>query len=422
MNAVRSTPADEVAPPAATREWLASRWERLNGPARIPGVDLARGLAVIGMLAAHLFTIDRLVWADPSTWAGVVQGRSSILFATLAGVSIGLVTGARTPYEGERMSTARKRLVVRASLLWVLGILLIATGTPIVVILPAYAILFLLAIPLTRLTARTLFVLAGALALATPVLAESIDRLPFWDGDVGEIVEMALGWRYPFVSWITFVVAGLAIARAGVRRTRVQVWLVVAGGSLAVLSAVIDVATGSKSDSRSATLWESIWLAGAHTGGILEIVGSGGFALAAVGICLLVCRTFVVWIVLPLRAVGSMPLTAYVAQVLAWAVVAWLVFGDPGRLFAFRSLEPFPAFTIGILIACTIWALTLGRGPLEWVTDQVARFIVPGASFWTAGSPGLASPPASSTDAPSTAAAAPPAPSAPEAGPDRLER
>ena len=77
----------------------------------------------------------------------MVDGRSSILFATLAGVSIGLVTGGSTPLDGEPMRRRRLRLVVRACMLWLLGVLLISTGVPVYVILPAYAILFLLAIP-----------------------------------------------------------------------------------------------------------------------------------------------------------------------------------------------------------------------------------------------------------------------------------
>ena len=47
------------------------------------------------MVAAHLLWIGDFDFADAATWVAVVDGRSSILFATLAGVSIGLVTGAR---------------------------------------------------------------------------------------------------------------------------------------------------------------------------------------------------------------------------------------------------------------------------------------------------------------------------------------
>jgi hypothetical protein len=72
-----------------------------------------------------------------------------------------------------------------------------------------------------------------------------------------------------------------------------------------------------------------------------------------------------------------MPLTAYVAQLVAWAIVAAAVFGDSGDLAGFRDLEPFWPMTISLVTACTAWALLVGRGPLEWVVDLIARPTVP---------------------------------------------
>lgn len=85
------------APTTPLRRRIERNWRRLNGPARIAGVDLARGLAVLGMLAAHLLWLGSLSWTEPSTWGAIVNGRSSILFATLAGVSLGLSTGGPRP-------------------------------------------------------------------------------------------------------------------------------------------------------------------------------------------------------------------------------------------------------------------------------------------------------------------------------------
>ena len=183
------------------------------------------------------------------------------------------------------------------------------------------------------------------------------------------------------MSWITFVVAGLAVARAGLRRTGVQIGLAVGGAALAFAAAALDTLTGIHPNAEPSTVWDAVWTGGAHSGGILEVVGSGGFALATLGICLLLCRTFAVWIVLPLRAVGSMPLTAYAGQILVWGAVATAVLGAPDTLFAFRDLNPFPAFALGTIAACTGWALLVGRGPLEWLTDVITRFMVPAGEF-----------------------------------------
>ncbi|MEK8225302.1 hypothetical protein NKG05_02965 [Oerskovia sp. M15] len=51
---------------------------------RIPGVDVARGVAILGMFAAHVgVTSDDFSTGDG--WLSLVHGRSSILFAVIAG-------------------------------------------------------------------------------------------------------------------------------------------------------------------------------------------------------------------------------------------------------------------------------------------------------------------------------------------------
>jgi uncharacterized membrane protein YeiB len=80
--------------------------------------------------------------------------------------------------------------------------------------------------------------------------------------------------------------------------------------------------------------------------------------------------------VLPLRAVGAMPLTAYAAQIVMWAIAAIVLLGTPSNLRGFRDLEPFWPITLSLVVGCTAWALLIGRGPLEWLVDRVARLAV----------------------------------------------
>lgn len=352
---------------------LNDRWQRLNGSARLGGVDLARGLAVIGMFAAHLLTTAEFWdWSDPSTWLFVVDGRSSILFATLAGVSVGLVTGGAVPFAADRMRTARGRLAVRAGMLWLIGILLILTGVPVYVILPAYALLFLLALPFTALRSSAVLWAAAGIGAVMAFVQPVLNELPLWYGPFGAEISAALGWNYPFPVWIAFVLAGLGIARADVRRLRTQLWMLGAGTALAIVGYLEAV---PPTDS---TYLRQVLTAYPHSSGLYEVFGTGGFAIAVIGACLLLCRLTVLrMLVLPLRATGAMPLTAYTAQLLVWAVVALATIGDTGDLLAFRALEPFWPLTIGTLVGCTAWALLIGRGPLEWVLDRTAKIVVP---------------------------------------------
>ncbi len=362
-----------MAAAAGLTGWLASRWHRFDGPSRVAGLDLARGLAVIGMLAAHLLVIDAFDPTAPDTWIDVVNGRSSILFATLAGVSLALITGGRTPRRGAARARASARIALRGALLWVLGLALVSTGVPVYVILPAYALLFFLALPFLGLRSRTLFLVAAVVGLVMPLPVALVNDAGFWLTPDGELVSAVIGWAYPFPLWIAFLLAGLGIGRLDLRRLRTAAALLAVGSALAVLGYALAVAAA---DAAGRGVWGAVWTAEAHSGGVLEVIGSGGFAVAVIGACLLICRTPLRWLVVPLRAVGGMPLSAYTAQIVAWALVATAVLGSPTDLDAFRALHPFWPLTLTLVAACTAWALLVGRGPLEAALARLSAWAV----------------------------------------------
>lgn len=371
---------------------IADRVARLNAPDRLAGVDLARALAVGGMLAAHLATTQDLDWSDASTYSGLVDGRSSILFAVLAGVSIALSTGGPRPVAGDERRVARARLAVRAAVIWMLGILVISLGVPVYVILPAYGILFLLAIPAVGLSRRALFALAALTALVAPfvVAALTLAAEPGWQASP---TAAFLGWWYPFPLWIAFVLLGMGLGRgdlaarfAGVRIALGGVGLALLGyGTAAALgihesppeppAIPVDAAVAGATEAPD-TVWSVALDVAPHSGGVFEVVGSAGFALVVLGLALFVCRArWVRWVTLPLRAVGTMPLTAYVGQLVAWAVAATAFGLAPPDLLGFRALDPLPWFLVGTVVFCTAWALLVGRGPLEGLVRAATSLI-----------------------------------------------
>ncbi|GGH50516.1 heparan-alpha-glucosaminide N-acetyltransferase domain-containing protein [Microbacterium album] len=360
-----------MAAAAGLTGWISSRRARLDGHGREPGVDLARGLAVIGMFAAHLLDTSALVWDDPETWTDVVNGRSSILFATLAGVSLALLTGGARPADGARLREARIRIAVRAVWVWALGMLLVQLQTPVLVILPAYAILFLLALPALRLRAPWLFALAAFVAVTMPFPVFAINGWSGWGAPGGEELAHALGWHYPFLLWIAFVLAGLAVGRMSFSRPLTAGLLLVAGIVLAGIGYGVVGRWGALALADS--LWGGALSGAAHSSGVGEALGSGGFAIAVIALCALLCATPARWLVLPLRAVGAMPLTAYTAQLVAWALLQPAPQPWGPDIEAFRATEPFWPFTIATIVGCTLWSLFVGRGPLEWAMMATAR-------------------------------------------------
>lgn len=198
---------------------------------RLTGLDAARGLAVLGMIAAHLGPPHAdLDLGDPSTWLSLVDGRSAVLFALCAGISLTLMT---RPRGDEPVVVARRRVLVRAVALFVLGCLLTALGTPVLVILPTYAVAFVASLPLLRARSRTVAVTAAAALLVGPVVMVLGWAVPggVHDPLVGGVV---LG-PYPAVTWWGIVLVGMLVGRLDLGRLGVQGWLV-GGGLLAAVT------------------------------------------------------------------------------------------------------------------------------------------------------------------------------------------
>ncbi len=90
---------------------------------RLVGLDVARFLALLGMMATHLLA-TRDEAGDPTWVAEVFSGRASALFALLAGVSLALMTGGSRPVRGEERVARSAGLLVRALAVGVVGLLL----------------------------------------------------------------------------------------------------------------------------------------------------------------------------------------------------------------------------------------------------------------------------------------------------------
>ena len=380
-----------------------AQWIRDFGrPPRILGLDIARGLAILGMAGAHIGETEPFQWLDPATWTDLVHGRSSILFAVLAGVSIALMTGRSTLPDRERIPSIRLNLIGRGAVIFLIGLALEMLNTPIAVILTLYGLLYVAVIPFLRWRVWQLLVASGVLALAGPALLAFLGAVTLHPYGAG--IGFVLYGTYPITVWMAFVLGGLALGRLRIDQVRtaavalgIGVLLAAAGYGLGALGAATGV-TGSSAtfgwssdssgtsdtsvlpegSSAEAGVLPSGWdtypqsLAEAdplgsaltaflavdpHSGGTAEILGSGGFALAVIGLCLLLSRPLR-WLLLPLGALGSMPLSAYSGHVLVIALLS-----GPGGYFTSNVF--WAVMAIGLLVVTTLWSMFVGRGPLE---------------------------------------------------------
>ena len=365
-----------AAPPPGPVPRRASEGRRILGSGRVTGLDVARALAVFGMLGAHFGAVPADVVAAPSSWLGVVYGRSSILFAVLAGVSLALLTGRTVAPAGEELVRARTRILVRAAWVFAIGVALEALGTDIDIILGVYGILFVLALPFLRWSPRRLLLAAAALAVLSPaaalLLTVSAQALGLEESGVALLL---LNGPYPALIWWTFILIGMAVGRCDLASPRVRARLLSGGAMLAVLGYGAGWTTtrwwGQAASAQAwvdgdveARSWSLAWLSGAapHSGTTFEIAGSVGVALIVIAACLVAAErlpraTF------PLVAVGAMALTAYTGGVLAPAVLDEYPEGGWAWL----------AFIAVTVVVATGWRLAIGQGPLERLLSTSSR-------------------------------------------------
>ncbi|HWV78810.1 MAG TPA: hypothetical protein VN027_15990, partial [Isoptericola sp.] len=105
-----------------------------------------------------------------------------------------------------------------------------------------------------------------------------------------------------------------------------------------------------------------LFLDGPHDDTTIEVLASGGFAAAVVGLCLHVGQVGR-WMLAPLAAVGSMALTVYSLQIVA--IWHWDLLGS-------TTNGPLLAMVLVTLAAATAWRFLLGRGPLERLVGAVS--------------------------------------------------
>ena len=173
------------------------------------------------------------------------------------------------------------------------------------------------------------------------------------------LAEITVGHYYPAIVWTAYLLVGLAIGRSDLRSPRLR-----GLGALAGVGLVILGHGGS---------WVALHLLGwpaalataePHSSTTFEVVGNVGVALLVIAGCLVVADR---WprVLAPLAAVGSLALTAYTVHIVVIAALGQGVVYD-------ATVEVWLAFILTTIGLCWLWAVSVGRGPFEWVLHRVS--------------------------------------------------
>jgi uncharacterized protein len=338
---------------------------------RLPGYDVARAIAVLGMIMVDVRHELVAYQGSPSLlWLlDGLEGKAAALFVLLAGAGLSL----RTHRRGEEYEPALdyRPLFERALLLIGLGLLLLHLWE--YDILHFHGVYLLLAIPLLRVQSRTLWLLAVAAVWIAIVLARELD----WEvrptlTPSGVVRHVFFNGLYPVFPWIAFVFVGMAIGRLELGDARVRRRTLALAVAIASLTFVIDafgrherqhhvLGLGSYAD------WLLTWPRAPRP---LFIVSGSAVAVATICGCVeLSQRSAGSRPVLALVATGQLAFTLYVIHVVAILVPLehGILRGQPIELaFAYAVVS------YGAAIAFAFWwRRRWQHGPLEGLIRQI---------------------------------------------------
>jgi uncharacterized membrane protein len=365
---------------------------------RILGIDAARALAMIGMLAVHVGPED-----DEGLGGrlyALAHGRASVLFVLLAGIGIALLS-SRLAARAE----ARLRLFWYAVLLLPLGLVLQALDQPIAVILHHYGAFFVFGLLVLGLPRNMLLGLAMVMTVLGPCLyflgrltaPELFDRqsVSIADGPLTILGGLLIWGPYPLLTWSAPLLWGIWLGRQDLRGTSRRRLICLAGLGIAVAAAATsELLTTVFGEPATSADWRHLLADTPHSQMPLWLISATGSALVVLGAALILADRFRTWAT-PFVALGQLALTFYVAHVLAlywWRDV--LTFD--GALPAAVTVTLLTTTAMAFALAWRAW---LPRGPVEALIHlpwQLLDRTLPAASG-TAAAPER--PPASATAA-----------------------
>lgn len=344
---------------------------------RMYGVDVARTIAIVGMVMVHFGPFP-----PPDTFSGqlygITQGRASVLFALLAGLSIALASGGNVNSVEANARTGQRRvkLILRAAMLLPLGLWLQQLDHDALVILQYYALYFVLAAALLGVADRYLLRGTAAVLVLGPVIYLLVQLgAPGWFsappatlGDSpGKVAhDLLISGAYPLVTWAAPLLFGIWLGRTNLTSVTVRRRLLVCGAAAALGAALVSsvasaLISSNLQDGEPGTEIPAFLLTNEpHSQSIIWMAGSIGSACMVLGSALIVAG-FLPRLTWPLAATGQLALTVYVTHLIAIDLTGGLL----QRSQILPAAATVAAFMAVAAMLSVLWRRFGKRGPLE---------------------------------------------------------
>jgi uncharacterized membrane protein YeiB len=357
---------------------------------RIVGYDLARAVALLGMLLVNFSVLLGSGSSDP-IWLDylieMIQGRAAATFVVLAGVGLSLLS--KSVYLSEdkaAINVKRLTLFKRSLFLLVIGLFNFVLS-PISDILHFYAVYIAIGACLLTLPNRSLVSLALVTIASRSLVLTGFDFVKNWDfntvantgiGNIlGIVGHFLFNGCFPVIPWMALVMMGMWIGRRELSDRALRKKLLLTGiGAITIAESLSKVGMYLLSSAQHGrvlekllplfqiVLWDSI---------PLFMISSMGTALIVISLSTILADKYsnARWI-RPHIAAGQVTLSLYVAHIIVGTLFLKVIEMLEVELFFFPLWGTIVFYTSGLVFSY-YWTKRFQRGPLELL---MRRFLV----------------------------------------------
>jgi len=355
---------------------------------RIIGIDVARALAIIGMIIVNF----KVVLGESGTnWicclTRLLEGKAAAVFVVLAGIGLALMTNSSIQNKDKaKINSARKRIAKRAVFLFVVGISHISIWPA--DILHFYSVYMMISILLLTHKEETILFTGLVLVLIYPLLLivwnydtgwnyESMEYLGFWTIK-GFIRNLFFNGFHPVIPWVAFLLTGYWFGKQDLNNTIfAKKSLKVSGIIFIAIQCISHLSIFILSEGNLTAAHELTEILGTKPMPPLPVYMFSGMTMAIIIIsaCILIAKRFPHnRIINALNKTGQLALTFYVAHVIIGMGIIEAI--NPLKMGNY-SIDFSVIYALIFSLVCiqfaVIWRKHKEFGPLEWVMRKLTE-------------------------------------------------
>lgn len=353
---------------------------------RIPGIDLARALAVIGMIIVNFKVVfGENGWSWVKSFANAFDGKAAATFVVLAGVGLALMTNsALTNNDSQKLKTVRIRIVKRALFLFIVGISYIVIWPA--DILHFYGVYMLIILLLLSSNEKTILISVIALILLYLLLIsfcnyetgwnyDTLEYLDFWTFN-GFFRNLFFNGFHPVIPWAAFMLFGFWFGKQDLTNGPfIEKAFWVSSLTFVIIQILSHLSISFLSEGSEETTRELSEIIGTNPMPPLPIYMFNGIAISisVISACIIIGNRFSKnIIILALNKTGQLALTFYVAHIVIGLGIMELL--SPEKMGDYPiefSITYALVFSLVCIIFATYWLKNRKYGPVEWFMKKI---------------------------------------------------